>query len=235
LRAESEAAAFEGRLENARQLRDQAAQLADGRFPAWRAEMDSLAALTRAADGYRPCGSLPEEAVLDNQGERADARASNPLLVALLCDDFKAAARLLDGFRNNAVIRGPARTLIALSAGEHAAVRELLPPVPAELGTAAGFRSIYLRGLAELRAGDGAAAASEFQRIIDHRGVGITSPLYPLAYVQQARAYRLAGDSAGTRQAYETFFKLWARADPDVPILVAARSEYSGLAGAVSK
>ncbi|PYR72815.1 MAG: hypothetical protein DMF86_22385 [Acidobacteria bacterium] len=80
-----------------------------------------------------------------------------------------------------------------------------------------------------LNAGDGATAAAEFQRIIDHRGIEPTSPLYPLAHVQQARAYVLAGDPVKARTSYDTFFTMWKKADPDVPVLKQAKAEYAKL------
>jgi eukaryotic-like serine/threonine-protein kinase len=88
-----------------------------------------------------------------------------------------------------------------------------------------------VRALAFQLAGDSRSAAAEFQRIIDHRGIAITSPLYPLADVQLARAHAHAGELAKARAAYESFLKLWEHADPDIPILTAARAEYATVAG----
>jgi hypothetical protein len=50
-----------------------------------------------------------------------------------------------------------------------------------------------------------------------------------LAHLGIARAYALQGDTAKARVAYQDFFALWKDADPDVPILVAAKSEYAKL------
>jgi hypothetical protein len=36
-------------------------------------------------------------------------------------------------------------------------------------------------------------------------------------------------DHVGAREAYDGFFTLWKNADPDIPILKAARLEYSRL------
>jgi hypothetical protein len=41
--------------------------------------------------------------------------------------------------------------------------------------------------------------------------------------------YRLAGDAAKARAAYQEFFRLWKDADPDIPILIAAKAEYAKL------
>ena len=37
------------------------------------------------------------------------------------------------------------------------------------------------------------------------------------------------GDTGEARKAYQDFLTLWKDADPDIPILIAAKSEYSKL------
>jgi eukaryotic-like serine/threonine-protein kinase len=37
------------------------------------------------------------------------------------------------------------------------------------------------------------------------------------------------GDTAKARVAYQDFLTLWKDADPDIPILIAAKSEYAKL------
>ena len=76
---------------------------------------------------------------------------------------------------------------------------------------------------------DGAKAAAEYQKILDHRGVDLTSPLYPLARLGLGRAYALQGDKAKAKAAYQDFFAAWKDADPDVPILKDAKAEYAKL------
>jgi eukaryotic-like serine/threonine-protein kinase len=90
---------------------------------------------------------------------------------------------------------------------------------------------VYVRGLAYLAAHRGAEAQAEFQKILDHPGLTLSAPgnLRPLAQLQIARAYALQGESAKSRQAYEAFLKLWADADPAIPILNQAKSEYAKL------
>ena len=44
-----------------------------------------------------------------------------------------------------------------------------------------------------------------------------------------ARAYALQGDSAKAKTAYQDFFATWKDADPDIPVLIAAKSEYAKL------
>lgn len=85
---------------------------------------------------------------------------------------------------------------------------------------------VYVRGLAHLAGGDGPNAAVEFQKILDHRGIVISDPLGAVARLQLARAYALSGNQARAKSAYEDLFALWKDADPDLPILEAARREY---------
>jgi hypothetical protein len=100
---------------------------------------------------------------------------------------------------------------------------------PYELGQAFDFWAIYERGQAQLRAKSGVDAAAEFQRILEHRGVGPTSPFYALAQLGLARAAALQEDSAKSRRAYQDFLALWKEADPEVPILKEAKAEYARL------
>ncbi len=91
------------------------------------------------------------------------------------------------------------------------------------------YWSIYIRGEAFLKARDGVKAATEYQKILDHRGIDPTSPLYPLARLGVGRAYAVQGDTPKARAAYQDFFALWKDADPDVPVLKAAKAEYDKL------
>jgi len=103
---------------------------------------------------------------------------------------------------------------------------------PYEMGTGPnglGADVNYFRGLAYLSRHDGVKAAEEFQRILDHQGVNPWSYEYYLAHLNLGRAYALQGDKAKARTAYQDFFAVWKDADPDVPVLVQARAEYSKL------
>ena len=77
--------------------------------------------------------------------------------------------------------------------------------------------------------GNGNAAAAEFQRVIDHPGIVQTHPVGALARLGLARAYAVQGDAAKARAAFNDFFTLWKDADPDIPILKEAKSEYAKL------
>jgi eukaryotic-like serine/threonine-protein kinase len=112
------------------------------------------------------------------------------------------------------------------------AIEALAPAARYELGgISPGFRLIppYLRGLAYLHLKQGSTAAAEFQKIIDHPGVAANGLVAPLAHLGLARAFALAGDTAKSRTAYQDFLALWKDADPDIPILQQAKSEYANL------
>jgi DNA-binding winged helix-turn-helix (wHTH) protein/tetratricopeptide (TPR) repeat protein len=88
---------------------------------------------------------------------------------------------------------------------------------------------VYLRGEAYLAAKQGAAAAAEFQKILDHPGAARNEPIGALAHLELGRAYALSGDIAKAKGAYNDFLTLWKDADPDIPILIAAKAEYAKL------
>jgi len=95
----------------------------------------------------------------------------------------------------------------------------------------------YLRGEAYLTAGQGRAAAAEFQKILDHTGIVWNCWTGALAHLGKARANALESraaqgadaDAARVRAiaAYKEFLALWKDADPDIPILQQAKAEYA--------
>jgi predicted Zn-dependent protease len=119
------------------------------------------------------------------------------------------------------------RAASALRQGRPAdAIEALKPALPYEART---FDVPYLRGIAYLAASDGAHAATEFLKILDHPGIEAVSVHYPLARLGLARAYAQQGDVARSRAAYEHFFADWKDADPALPLVQAARTEYTRL------
>ena len=112
------------------------------------------------------------------------------------------------------------------------AVLNLEAAMPYELGGTLSFPYLYpawVRGQAYLAAHNGTAAAAEFKKLIDHPGIVLNQPTGSLAHLQLGRAYALAGDAGKARAAYEDFFIFWKDADPDIPILIAAKVEYAKL------
>jgi len=126
-----------------------------------------------------------------------------------------------------------------------AAVESLEPASRIELGQIAFLTNVsclyptYIRGEAYLAAGNGKAAAAEFQQILDHSGIVWNCWTGALARLELARAQVLEAkasqgadaDAARTRAlaAYENFLSLWKNADPGVPILKDAQAEYAKL------
>lgn len=86
-----------------------------------------------------------------------------------------------------------------------------------------------VRGEAYLMLRNGTAAAAEFERILDHPGLVLISPVGALARLGLARAYALQGDAARASAAYQGFLTLWKNADPDIPVLPQAKAEYAKL------
>jgi len=133
------------------------------------------------------------------------------------------------------------RALLALNDSHPLKAVELLQTtIPYELGNpseggsefllgAGNLYPAYVRGLCYLAARQGAEAASEFQKILDHRGIVISDPIGALARLQLGRAYAMSGDKVRAKSAYQDFLNLWKDADPDVPILKEARAEYTKL------
>jgi hypothetical protein len=80
-------------------------------------------------------------------------------------------------------------------------------------------------------------SAAEFEKILDHKGANWGSAwqhsywgqFYSLSYLGLARASALAGDTAKAGKTFQAFLALWKDADPDIPILIAAKSEYAKL------
>jgi len=109
------------------------------------------------------------------------------------------------------------------------AVRSLEPARAYEIGVEGGLLPAYMRGLAYLDAKDGTKAAAEFQTVIEHPGVVLDAPIGPLARLQIARAFVMQKNLSQAKTAYDQFLDQWKGADPDIPILKAAKNEYSDL------
>jgi eukaryotic-like serine/threonine-protein kinase len=163
-------------------------------------------ALSRAGDTARATTMIDE---------LEETNPSNTMLKVYWLPTLKAAIALERG--------NPAQALVSLEA---AAPCEQGQPPPTQFGT---LYPAYLRGYAYLAAHNGTAAAAEFQKFRDHRGLVVNFPLAALARIGLGRAYALSGDTAKAKAAYQDFFTLWKDADPDIPILKQAKAEYSKL------
>jgi serine/threonine protein kinase/tetratricopeptide (TPR) repeat protein len=115
------------------------------------------------------------------------------------------------------------------------AIDMLQAALPLELGQPLSTQGpyclypVYLRGEAYLAVGQGSAAAAEFQKLLDHRGITWSCATGALARLGLGRAYALADDKTRAHAAYQDFFALWKEADPNVPVLQQAKAEYARL------
>jgi eukaryotic-like serine/threonine-protein kinase len=223
----AQAALREGQLRRAGELFDRARQLGESAglgdytaAPFARLLNDlGLAARARQVLAQVPAGfdSTDYRVSLAEVGDTA--RAVAVLKVALA---KKPANTLLNG-----VSAPQTRAALAMRSGKPAeAVEALKPAAPYEM---TDFSVPYLRGEAYLAMSDGPRAAAEFQKILNNRGVEPLSLHYPLARLGLARALRIEGERAASRQAYAQFLSEWRAADADIPVLQAARAEYAKL------
>jgi eukaryotic-like serine/threonine-protein kinase len=111
------------------------------------------------------------------------------------------------------------------------AIEVLQAAGPYELGHVGSlsFYPVYVRGEAYLAARQGSEAVAEFQKILDHHGIVVNEPIGAIAHLGSARAHVLQGDTTKAKAAYQDFLTLWKDADPDIPILIGAKSEYAEL------
>jgi len=139
------------------------------------------------------------------------------------------------------------RAKVALNQHKPAAALAALQPAqpPIEYGAIeflpnlSPLYTVYIRGEAYLEAGQGAAAAAEFQKILDHGGLVWNCWTGALARLGIARANALEAkhakgadaDAARVRAlaAYKDFLALWKDADPQVPIYRQAKTDYAKL------
>ena len=122
-------------------------------------------------------------------------------------------------------------------------LRRGLPPIEyAEISFMDNITCLYtayIRGEADLAAGQGRDAGVEFQKILDHSGVVWNCWTGALAHLGLARANALEAkhsqgadaDAARVRAlaAYKDFLTLWKDADADIPIYRQAKAEYAKL------
>ncbi|HXE35656.1 MAG TPA: protein kinase [Verrucomicrobiae bacterium] len=119
--------------------------------------------------------------------------------------------------------------LKAIKLLELAVPYELSSPRSATFAYFGALYPVYVRGQAYLAARQGAEAAREFQKIVDHRGIVIGDAFGVLAHLGMARAYAMQGDTAKARMSYQDFLTLWKDADSEIPILKKAKVESAKL------
>ena len=244
LSLESDTEAWSGRLGKARELSRQAVESArrsDEKEPAalWQAN----AAIREALFGNTDAARQNAAAAVALAPGSHDAEVQAALAYALAGDAAHAQSLADDlgkRFPQDTVVQSvwlpTIRAQIETERKNAARSIELLQATaPYELGmlsvsaSNSCLYSVYVRAEAYLSAQQGQLAATEFQKILDHRGLLWNCATGALAHLGLARAYALQGDTAKARAAYQDFLTLWKDADADIPILIAAKSEYERL------
>jgi tetratricopeptide (TPR) repeat protein/predicted Ser/Thr protein kinase len=244
LSLESDTEAWSGRLGQARELSRQAiesARRSDEKEPA--ALRQANAAIREALFGNADAARQNAAAAVALAPGSRDAESQAALAYALAGDTARAqslADDLGSRFPQDTVVQSvwlpTIRAQIETSRQNGTRSIELLrAAAPYELGMLSGSATnsclypVYVRAEAYLGAQQGPAAAAEFQKILDHRGLLWNCAIGALAHLGLARAYVLQGDTGKARAAYQDFLTLWKDADADIPVLVAAKSEYAKL------
>ena len=233
---EADTAAFSGRLRQAREFSRRAEASAE------QAGEKDTAASYRAEAAIREAlfGNLGEArkeaaiALAFSRGHDAEAGVAIALSFAgastqPLADDL--AKRFPEDTLVRFNYRPTIQAQLLLNRGDALkAVEELQAASPFELGTIAfSLYPVYVRGNAFLAAHLGSQAVTEFQKILEWRGVALNEPIAALAHLQVGRACAMQGDIVKARAAYQDFLALWKDADPDIPILKQAKAEYAKL------
>ena len=237
LRAASDTEKYYGHLHRGRELTHRAiesAQRNNRKETAAYYEVD--AAWAEADFGNFARAREGAKAALAKDSSR-DVETDAAVSLALTGDSAQAQALTNDLARRfpvHTLVKGywlpTIRAAIEMNRGNPARAIELLQvTAPLELNNQGELYAAYLRGQAYLRLRRGNEAAAEFQKLLDHRGLVGNSSFGALARVGLGRAYALQGDIAKARAAYQDFFALWKDADPDIPILLAAKAEHAKL------
>jgi len=243
LAAQADTEAWYGRLKNARDLTERAAQSAAHRDAKEAAATYQVAAALRDSElsnkeraraQVTAALKLAPHREVQTMGALALARAGDSARAEKLADYLDKAFPLdtlvqrywLPSVRAAIALqrKDPKRAIellqssdgIELSAGDVTTVQVALCPS-------------YLRGEAYLMLHDGTHAAAEFQKFIGHRGLVMNFSWGAMARLGLARAYAQQGDTVRARAAYQDLFSMWKDADPDLPVLGQARSEYRDL------
>jgi len=237
--------AYSGHLREARRMSQRAEDLAQQAGQRERsAQYEAEAAVREALFGNRLQACRRAAAALGLSKGR-DVEYVTAIALALCGDSSRSKALASDletRFPEDTLVRfnyvPTVRALIALNYGKPSNAIDLLETArPYELGFVArdnaalvgSLYPVYVRGLAYLAEDEGAKAAGEFEKILDHRGIVAADPVGAVARLQLGRAFALSRDMNKAKTAYHDFLTFWSNADPDIPILQRARVEYAAL------
>jgi serine/threonine protein kinase/tetratricopeptide (TPR) repeat protein len=241
LASQANTQAWFGKLKNARQLTQAAVASAQRNNAKETAALYQAAAALREVESGNPQQARADVDAAMKLAPNRDIRSITALVLAREGDTAgaeKLAAELNKTFPLDTLVQRywlpTIRAAVALEQREPKRAIELLKTASSiELGQPATFTiylcPVYLRGEAYLMLGDGEAAAAEFQKFIDHRGLVGNFQWGALARLGLARAYAKQGDMGKARDAYQAFLTIWTDADPDVPVLERAKVELANL------
>jgi hypothetical protein len=230
---QAQAAAREGRLNEARSISAQAVEMAlADKQPDSAALYLAQAAMNDAWAGNRTqARQQAQKALQISSGREGEAVAAVALAVAGdSAEALRLASDLARRFPENTMVRDQYVPTIRAAAALHsgapvsnpgAILNELAPALPNEFGSHAMERvayltcySIYFRGEAYLAGRQGAPAVAEFQKILAHPQLTLTDPVSAMATLGLARAYELSGDRAQSAAAYKNFQNLRKKCRP---------------------
>ena len=240
LGVQSDSEAHAGHLKIAGEISQQAARVAEREGQNEAAAQYLLIAALRVAEVGNPAEARDQAILALTLSSTRDLQIMAALTLARAGENARAQTMADDLHKRSpldTVLNGywlpTIRASIELNRRHPDKAVELLQVTSAyELGwppQLASLYPVYVRGEAYLKTGQGQLAATEFQKLIDHRGIVNNFVLGPLAHLQLGRAKVLNGDRESARQAYGDFFTLWNDADPDIPILKQAKAEYAKL------
>jgi serine/threonine protein kinase len=237
LSTQSDTEAYYGRLEKARELSRRAVDSAARNGSKERASSRQVFAALREAEYGNAAAAKRDVAEALALAQERDVKVLSALTLARIGDSVSASkivTELKKDYPSDTVVKfywlPTINAALELNRQNHEKVLIVLEAAgPYDLLFAGQMYSTFVRGQAKLTARDGATAASEFQKILDHRAVVLNSPLGALAHLQLGRAYAMQGDTAKAKAAYQDFLTLWKDADPDIPILKQAKAEYAKL------
>jgi tetratricopeptide (TPR) repeat protein len=161
--------------------------------------------------------------------------APGAALVLALAGDARQAQAIIDDLQSrfptdtllHAINFSAIRAAVEITQGNgEKAIKGLQAAKPYDRGN---MPVAYLRGLAYLQTKSTGEASVEFQKILDQPTSAFLTIFSPLAHLGIARSAAQAGDTARSRKSYQDFFALWKDADPDIPILKQAKTEYDAL------
>ena len=250
----SDTEAYGGHLNKARELTKQAIDSSvRANSPENGARWEGIAAQREAVFGYsaqarqRAADALklaPANQMAQSHAALALAMAGETARAESLAQDLEKRFPL--DTQMQSVWLPTIRAQLALHRKNPVLALNALPPAsPIDLGVIMGAANsscllpVYVRGEAYLAAGQGNAAAAEFQKILDHSGIAWNCWTGALARLGVARGNALQSKSsqgadadasrAKALAAYKDFLTLWKDADPGIPILKEAKAEYAKL------